>query len=313
MPNFPSSYINTDLVLNRRQVEQIDEQLRARWKIFCPGSSDTRSLATFSKITPAAQERLAAHNRKRFSVGMSEEEDLAFYDELAQPPFGTWICQARRSFILDTIVAADTYLSLFKPKTVLDVGTGLGFGAEILARRHPDVSFTGIDRSGASIEFAQEKATGLKNVQFIQGDLLAEGADSRYDLLITLAGIPSGTSSITGELVDKAITLLNLNGVLLGYAPSGLAGERPDGDSRLGLVYKTVIGGFEQFDDDSNATWQGAPFEVFQLGAKDDAHYLSYDCNDLDWPVFAQYVNSHPEEFDRHTFAYHRTSQGVRP
>ena len=143
--------------------------------------------------------------------------------------------------------------------------------------------------------------------------MLAEVADSRYDLLITLAGIPSGTSSITGELVDKAITLLNLNGVLLGYAPSGLAGERPDGDSRLGLVYKTVIGGFEQFDDDSNATWQGAPFEVFQLGAKDDAHYLSYDCNDLDWPVFAQYVNSHPEEFDRHTFAYHRTSQGVRP
>ena len=306
MPTFPASLINTELVLSRRQVEQIDEQLRARWKIFCPGSSDRRSVAVFSKITPAAQERLAAHNRKRFSVGMSEEEDLAFYDELAQPPFGTWICQARRCFILDTIVAADTYLTLFKPTTVLDVGTGLGFGAEILARRHPDVSFTGIDRSGASIKFAQEKAAGLKNVRFIQGDLLAQGADSRYDLLITLAGIPTGTTSITAKLVDKAINLLNPSGVLLGYAPSGLAGERPDGDSRLGLVYKTVIGGFEQFDDNSNATWQSAPFEVFQLGVKDDARYLGYDCNHHDWPVFANYVNSNIENFDRHTLSYHR-------
>lgn len=185
---------------------------------------------------------------------MSEEEDRAFYDELAQPPFGTWICQGRRSFILDTIVAADTYLTLFKPKTVLDVGTGPCFGAEILARRHPDVSFTGIDRSGASIKFAQEKAAGLKNVSYVQGDLLAVVQDSRYDLLITLAGIPTGTTSLTGKLIDKAISLLKPNDVLLGYAPSGLSGERPDGDNRLGLVYKSVIGGFEQFDENSNAT-----------------------------------------------------------
>jgi len=239
---------------------------------------------------------------------MSEEEDRAFYDELAQPPFGTWICQGRRSFILDTIVAADTFLTLFKPKTVLDVGTGPCFGAEILARRHPDVSFTGIDRSGASIKFAQEKAAGLKNVSYVQGDLLAVVQDSRYDLLITLAGIPTGTTSLTGKLIDKAISLLKPNGVLLGYAPSGLAGERPDGDNRLGLVYKSVIGGFEQFDENSNAIWQSAPIEVFQLGVKDDPKYLSYDHNVHDWPVFADYVNANIEDFDRHTFAYHRSS-----
>ena len=98
------------------------------------------------------------------------------------------------------------------------------------------------------------------------------------------------------------------NGVLLGYAPSGLARERTDGDSRLGLVCQTVIGGFEQLEDDSNATWQSAPFEVFQLGAKDDAQYLGYDWNDLDWPVFANYVNANIEDFDRHTFSYSRTT-----
>lgn len=308
MPNFPSSYINTDLVLDRRQVEQIDEQLRSRWKLFCPGSSDRRAHAVFSKITPEAQARLAVHNRQRFSVGMSEDEDRAFYDELAQPPFGTWVCQARRCYILDTIVAADTYLTLFKPKSVLEVGTGLGFGAEILARRHPKVNFEGIDRSGASIAFAGEKASGLKNIRYAQGDLLQMDLDARFDLIISLAGIPTGTTTLTGQLIERATDLLSSKGVLLGYAPGGLAEERQDGDKRLGLVYKSVIGGFEQFDDDSNAVWQSAPFEVFQLGVKDDARHLRYDCNDHDWPMFAQYVNARPEDFDRHTFAYHRTT-----
>lgn len=307
MPNFPSSYINTDLVLDRRQVEQIDEQLRSRWKLFSPGSSDQRAHAVFSKITPEAQARLALHNRQRLSVGMSEDEDRAFYDELAKPPFGTWVCQARRCYILDTIVASDTYLKLFKPKTVLEVGTGLGFGAEVLARRHPEVNFTGLDRSGASIAFAIEKASGLKNVRYVQGDLLQHSFDAPFDLIISLAGIPTGTTTLTGQLIERATDLLSSNGVLLGYAPGGLAEERPDGDKRLGLVYKSVIGGFEQFDDDSNAVWQSAPFEVFELGVKDDVRYLPYNCNDYDWPVFAQYVNSHPEDFDRHTFSYHRT------
>ena len=308
MPNFPTSLINTNLVLNRRQVEQIDEQMRARWKIFSPGSSDKRAHAVFSKITPAAHKRLDAHNRLRFSLGMSEEEDQAFYDEIALPPFGTWVCQARRSFILDTIVAADTYITLFKPKSVLDLGTGLGFGAEILARRHPEISFTGIDRSGASIQVAQEKASGLKNVRFLQANLQDYRPDRQFDLLITLAGIPTGTAALTGQLIESAADLLASDGVLLGYSPSGLAPERIAADTRLGLVYKSVVGGFEQFDDNSNPTWQGAPFEVFQLGVKDDMRYLPYDCNDHDWPVFAQYVNSHPEDFDRHTFSYHRTA-----
>lgn len=307
MPIFPSSYINTDLVLGRRQVEQIDEQLRSRWKLFCPGSSDRRAHAVFSKITPEAQARLALHNRQRFSVGMSEDEDRAFYDELAQPPFGTWVCQARRCYILDTIVAADTYLTLFKPKSVLEVGTGLGFGAEILARRHPKVNFTGIDRSRASIAFAIEKASGLKNVRYAHGDLLQHSFDAPFDLIISLAGIPTGTTTLTGKLIERATDLLDSNGVLLGYTPSGLADERPHGDKRLGLVYKTVIGGFEQFDDDSNAVWQSAPFEVFQRGVKDDERYLPYDCNDRDWPVFADYVNTNIDDFDRHTFSYYRS------
>ena len=240
---------------------------------------------------------------------MSEDEDRAFYDELAQPPFGTWVCQSRRCYILDTIVAADTYLTLFKPKSVLEVGTGLGFGATILARRHPKVNFTGIDRSGASIAFACDKASGLKNVRYVQGDLLQHSFDARFDLIISLAGIPTGTTTLTSQLIQRATDLLYEKGIFLGYTPSGLAEERPNGDKRLGLVYKTVIGGFEQFDDVSNAVWQSAPFEVFQLGVKDDGRYLPYNCNDHDWPVFADYVNANSEDFDRHTFSYHRTDR----
>ena len=58
MATFPGSYIRSNLVLSRKQVEQIDEELRSRWKLFCPHSHDPRASAVFDKITDAAQERL---------------------------------------------------------------------------------------------------------------------------------------------------------------------------------------------------------------------------------------------------------------
>lgn len=306
MPTFPGSYIRSNLVLSRKQVEQIDEELRSQWRLFCPGSNDPRASAVFAKITDAAQERLLVYYQKRSAVGMSEMEDILFYDELSKPPFDTWICQSRRSFILDTIVAADTYITIFKPKTVLDIGTGFGFGAGVLARRHPTVNFTGIDRSGASIHFARDKSKRLKNLSYIQSDLLKFNDHGSYDLAITLAGIPV-EANLIGDLISSTARLLNSKGVLLGYTTRGLASRRDKIDNCLGLVYKSVVGGFEQFDDAGKVTWQSAPFEVFQRGEADNPAYSNYDHNAEDWPLFANYVNKNIEDFDRQTFSYYRT------
>ena len=307
MATFPDSFIRSNMVLNRKQVEQIDEQLRARWKLFCPGSSDKRSLAVFEKITPSAISRLEAHTTKRLMGTVSEEDDLAFYDEIAQPPFGSWVCSSRRSYILDTIVAADTYITIFQPKSVVDIGTGIGFGAEILARRHPSINFTGIDRSGGSIKVAKDKSAGLKNLNYMQADMTKEPSLGTYDLAISLAGIPCGTTELTAALVGKTATMLKPNGVLLGYSTNCLAQERHEAAQDLGLVYKSVVGGFELFGE-NGATWNSAPFELFQLGAKDRPEAIGYDWNTEDWPAFANYVNGCNLDYDRHTFSYHRTA-----
>ena len=295
------------MVLNRKQVEQIDEQLRARWKLFCMASADTRAIAVFEKIPPSAIDRLETHTTKRFMGTVSEEDDLAFYDEIAQPPFGSWVCSSRRSYILDTIVAADTYITIFQPKSVVDIGTGIGFGAEILARRHPSILFTGIDRSGGSIKVAKDKSVGLKNLNYMQADLLKEPNLGNYDLAISLAGIPCGTTELTAALVDKTATMLKPNGVLLGYSTNCLAQERKGAAEALGLVHKSIVGGFELWGE-QGATWNSAPFELFQLGAKDRPEAIGYDWNTEDWPAFANYVNGCSLDYDGHTFAYHRTA-----
>jgi len=307
MATFPDSFIRSNMVLNRKQVEQIDEQLRARWKLFCPASSDKRARIVFENIPQAATERLEKKINKRFLGIVPEEEDLAFYDEIALPPYGAWVCSLRRSYILDTIVAADTYLTIFQPKSVVDVGTGIGFGAEILARRHPSIIFTGIDRSGGSIKVAKDKSVGLKNLNYMQADLLKEPNLGTYDLAISLAGIPCGTTELTATLVEKTATMLKPNGVLLGYSTNCLAQERQGAAQALGLVHKSVVGGFELWGE-QGATWKHAPFELFQLGATDRPEAIDYDPDAQEWPVFANYVNGCNLDYDRHTFAYHRTA-----
>jgi SAM-dependent methyltransferase len=306
MATFPDSFIRSNMVLNRKQVEQIDEQLRARWKLFCPGSLDKRARAIFEEIPHTATARFDDQMKKRFLRTVSEEYDLAFYDEIALPPYGAWVCSLRRSYILDTIVAAETYLTIFQPKSVVDIGTGIGFSAEILARRHPAIDFAGVDRSGGSIRVAKDKSVGLKNLNYLQADLLKEPSLGTYDVAISLAGIPCGTTNLTAALLAKTATMLKPNGILLGYSTNCLAQERHEAAQGLGLVYKSVVGGFELFGE-NGATWNSAPFELFQLGAKDRPEAIGYDWNTEDWPAFANYVNGCSLDYDRHTFAYHRT------
>jgi SAM-dependent methyltransferase len=69
--------------------------------------------------------------------------------------------------------------------TVLDLGCGPGEITCELARRHPHVSFLGVDHSAHAIRRAREHATrlGLANVRFEAGDAESLPAADRYALI----------------------------------------------------------------------------------------------------------------------------------
>lgn len=58
---------------------------------------------------------------------------------------------------LERFMAAYTdMLAATHPETVLDAGCGEGYATDFMARRLPDVSFTGVDLSGDAVAFARQ-------------------------------------------------------------------------------------------------------------------------------------------------------------
>lgn len=71
-------------------------------------------------------------------------------------------------------------------RTVLDVGTGSGCIAVILARRLPGAKVTALDLSSAALEVARRNAdhNGVE-IEFVHGSLLAPVAGRRFDLIVS--------------------------------------------------------------------------------------------------------------------------------
>ncbi|MDE1850595.1 MAG: class I SAM-dependent methyltransferase [Candidatus Micrarchaeota archaeon] len=69
---------------------------------------------------------------------------------------------------------------------VLDVGTGTGNIAIMLARRYPDYKITGIDYNKEMLAIAMKKSRGLRNVKYVNGDVesLAMKGNS-FDIVIS--------------------------------------------------------------------------------------------------------------------------------
>jgi ubiquinone/menaquinone biosynthesis C-methylase UbiE len=77
------------------------------------------------------------------------------------------------------------------PARVLDVGTGTGAGAFLLARRYPEAEILGIDLSPAMIEVADEKAAerGAAAIRFEVADVESFAPGDQFDL-VTLVNMP---------------------------------------------------------------------------------------------------------------------------
>jgi SAM-dependent methyltransferase len=71
------------------------------------------------------------------------------------------------------------------PERVLDVGTGTGAGALLMAERWPSAQVTGIDVAPAMIDLAQAK-TSDSRIRFMVADVATLDPGSGYDLVVLL-------------------------------------------------------------------------------------------------------------------------------
>lgn len=77
-----------------------------------------------------------------------------------------------------------------RPRSILDIGSGVGLPAIPLAIAHPGTEVTALDRSGRRIRLARRavRVLGLSNLRPVQGDV--SDATSTYPAVVSRASIP---------------------------------------------------------------------------------------------------------------------------
>ena len=134
---------------------------------------------TLPPVELATLHRLIEQKRRGAVV-----DEVAFYDATADPrilpvlysqQYGYYLAVGSR--VADRVGDADS---------ILDVGCGVGILTTFYAKRYPDKTVVGIDRSPASIARAQQqaKALNLMNVQFECLDLDHRAPTRSFDLIL---------------------------------------------------------------------------------------------------------------------------------
>jgi SAM-dependent methyltransferase len=134
------------------------------------------------ELSPA--EITALHDRVEQKRRGSSGAEAAFYDLTASPRILPVLDSQRYEYYLTLapLVAA----GLAEAETILDFGCGPGILTTFYARRFPHAQVTGLDRSAASIAYAQHKAEalGLENVRFECVDLESEQPMGSYERVV---------------------------------------------------------------------------------------------------------------------------------
>ena len=132
-------------------------------------------------------EDLAALHRsieaKRTATGGSSAE-IAFYDLTAQSRFIPALYSQRYEYYLE--VGSRIAAQLDGAQTILDAGCGIGLLTSFYAKRCPDATVVGIDRSPASITLARQRAQelGLSNLRFECLDMDQHELSGHYDFIV---------------------------------------------------------------------------------------------------------------------------------
>jgi SAM-dependent methyltransferase len=129
---------------------------------------------------------LRALRRLRWrAIGWSKTTDQQYHDRFYQGPDYNPFSLDYPGYVTIRRFADHAEVLLPESGTVLDVGCGPGEITCELARRHPHLTFIGIDHSAAGIDRARHNATrlGLNNVTFAAGDAETIAADGRFGLV----------------------------------------------------------------------------------------------------------------------------------
>jgi O-methyltransferase len=88
----------------------------------------------------------------------------------------------------ETVAFFRLFLQTMQPKSILEIGTAIGFSALLMAEQVPDATITTIDRNEEMIGFAKENFARFdqrKQITLLEGDAvdLLEHIEQRFDLI----------------------------------------------------------------------------------------------------------------------------------
>ena len=114
----------------------------------------------------------------------SRHDEIVFYDRTASPTIFPVLYSQRYEYYEE--LGCRVCGLLGSAETLLDFGCGPGILTTFYARRFPDKTFVGLDRSRTSIELAEHMAgeLGVGNIRFECLDAETDSLSGSYDLVI---------------------------------------------------------------------------------------------------------------------------------
>ena len=127
---------------------------------------------------PVVKEEIVSFMRERqapVSDGLKELEELARRENIPIIPH-------------ETVAFFRLFLQTMQPKSILEIGTAIGFSALLMAEQVPDARITTIDRNEEMIGFAKENFARFdqrNQITLLEGDAvdLLEHIEQRFDLI----------------------------------------------------------------------------------------------------------------------------------
>ncbi len=135
-------------------------------------------------LTPDELTTLLRLSEQRRAPGAGAADETAFYEYAATRRILPVLYSQRYEYYIT--VGSAVAERIAPARSALDVGCGIGVLTTFYARQFPQCSFTGVDRSPASIVVAQERAVvlGLTNVRFECLDLDRSAPAESFDRII---------------------------------------------------------------------------------------------------------------------------------
>lgn len=156
----------------------------ARWGLRRFDSDATYDQWQRTALKPDELAALLRLSEQRRAPGAGAADETAFYDYAATAHILPVLYSQRYDYY--ATVGSAVAERIGPARSVLDAGCGIGVLTTFYARQFPQCSFTGVDRSQASIAVAQEQAAalGLANVRFECLDVDRASPPGSFDCII---------------------------------------------------------------------------------------------------------------------------------